>query len=221
MRARGAQQRRRLGDVHAELAREIVGAPLRHRETHEQAKRRRRADESDRHGLLHDFFELLGAVEREIRHAVLVERGVDRVTCLDRVHEMHLGLRQQLADECDLGQRGAVEMAHTAGPDRAQDARLGVALHRIQHIAREGRDKAARRGGDGGGSQADERLRRPLARDHGIDDRKRAAVCGAQHQAGFRHSHDLPRQGGDTRTRRPSDKDRVNAAAERCAPERH
>src|SRR5437763_13333348 len=30
-----------------------------------------------------------------------------------------------------------------------------------------------------------------------------------------------PRQGGDTRTRRPSDKERVNAAAERCAPERH
>ena len=88
---------------------------------------------------------------------------------LDRMHEMHFRSGQQLADQRDLGQRGAVEMMHAAGPHRAQDARLGIAFNGIEHVAGEGRDEAARRAGDDRRAQAHERLRRPLARDHGID----------------------------------------------------
>ena len=206
--------------MHSELARQVVGAALRHSEAHEQAERRRRADQPDRHGLLQDFLELLGAVEREIGDVVLVIRGMDRVARLDRVHEMDLGAGQQLADERDLGQRGTVEMAHAAGPHRAQNARLRIAFDRVENIAGKCCDKAARCGSDRCWPQAHERLRRPLARDHGIDGGQNAAVCGTQHEAGFRHRTNLLRQGGDTRTFGPGDKFRVNAAAERYAPRR-
>ena len=199
VRPRQAQQLGRLGDRDAELARQVVGAALLDREAHEQAQHRRRADQLGPHRLLQDFFQLVLAVEREIGDAVLVKRGVDRRARLDRVHEMHLGARQQAAHQRDLGQRGAVEMPDAAGPYRAQHARLRVALDGIEHIARKRLDKAARRGGDRRRPQADERLGRALARDERVDGRQGERAPGRTNSGlqrkntGFRHRTILPR----------------------------
>ena len=215
MRPRGTQQIRRFLDGRTELARQIVGAALAHREAHEKAESGRFADQPDRHGLLQDLFQLVAAVEGEIGDIVIVKRRMDRMTRLDRVHKMQLRLGQYLAHQRDLGQRGAVEMADAAGPDGAQDARLGVAFDGVQNLARERRDEAAGLAGDHRRAQAKERLRRSLMGDHGIDGGKKAAGRGAQREAGLGHCTILLGQGGDTRVNRPSDQIRVNAAAER------
>src|ERR1051326_2253000 len=111
-------------------------------------------------------------------------------------------------------------MPHAAGPDCAQHARLRVALHRVKHIAWKSRHKAARRGGDDSGPQADKRLCGTLARDHGIDLRENAAAVGAQHEAGFRHRTTSSRKEATPEPEGAGDKDRVNGVAERSAPER-
>src|SRR5690242_20966562 len=54
-------------------------------------------------------------------------------------------LREHLAHQGDLRRRGAVEMAHAAGPHGAEHARLGVALDGVEHVARKAGDEAARR----------------------------------------------------------------------------
>ena len=82
---------------------------------------------------------------------------------------MDLGSGQQLADERHLGERGAIEVAHTAGPERAQDARLGVALDGIEDIARKEVDKTLRRAGDHRRAQAQQRIARPRPGDDRID----------------------------------------------------
>ena len=203
MRARGPQQTGRLCDRDAKLAREVIGAALADSEAHEQPQGRRRADQPDRHCFLQDFRQLVCAVEREIGHPVLGEGGMDRAAPLDRVHKMHRGVGQHAAHHRDLGQRGAIEMAHSAGPHRAQHARLRVALDGIEDIAGEHPDKAPRRGGDRRRTQAQQRLRRALARHDGIDRGENAGPCrtpnGLQSdKTNFRHRTILPGQGGDT-----------------------
>ena len=91
-------------------------------------------------------------------------------------------------------------MPDAAGPDRAQDARLRVALYGIKHIARKCLDKAARRGGDRRGTQAHQRLRRALARDKRVHARQRERPRGRTDSGfegkytGFRHRTILPEQ---------------------------
>ncbi len=60
-------------------------------------------------------------------------------------------------------------MPDTAGPQRPQDARLGVALDGIKDIAWKAIDKPPRRGGDRRGPQAQQRVGRPYPGNDGID----------------------------------------------------
>jgi hypothetical protein len=155
VRPRRAQQPGRLVGRRAELARQIVDCPtLRQSQPHQQPQGRRVADQSDRHRLLQNFRQLVGAVEREVGHIVTVKGVADRRPRFDRVHEMDLGRRQQLAHELHLGERGAVEMPDAAGPERPQNTRLGVALDGIKDIAGEAVDKNSRGAGDYGRTQA-------------------------------------------------------------------
>jgi hypothetical protein len=203
VRPRQGQQLSRLGNRDAELARQIVGAALPDREAHEEAQHRRRADRHGPHRLLQDLFQLVSAVEREIDDAVAVKRDMDRRARLHRVHEMQLGARQKTAHQHDLGQRGAIEMPDAAGPHRAQDARLRVALDGVKDVARKRPDKASRGRGDRRRPQAKERLRRALARNKRVDARQGKRMPGRtrrgiqRNKTGFRHRTILPEQGGD------------------------
>src|SRR5438552_18090118 len=94
VRPRGTQQTCRLFRRRADLARQIVGAALAYREAQKQAEGWRFADQPDRHGLLQDLLQLVGAVEGEIGDIVIVKRGMDRMACLDRMHEMQVRLGQ-------------------------------------------------------------------------------------------------------------------------------
>ena len=180
VRARRAQQRGRFVDRNPELSREVVAAGVADREADKKAELRRLADQPERHRLLHDLRQLVMAVEGEIADPVFGKGGVDRAARLDRVHKMHCRCGQHPADQRDLGQGGAVEMADSAGPYRAQHARVGVALDGVEHIARKGGGKAARRGGDRHWTQAIERRRRALARQHLIDRGKNAGPGGTR-----------------------------------------
>ena len=84
---------------------------------------------------------------------------------LDRVHEVDIGPRQELAYECHLGERGTIKMANAPGPKRPQHARLGIAFDSIQSIAREKIDKSPGSAGNRSWTQAQHRLGRPCSRD--------------------------------------------------------
>src|SRR2546421_12918864 len=74
MRPGRAQQIDGLLQRRAKLAREIVDrSTLRQGEPHKKAQSRRVADQPDRYGLLQDLGQLVGAVEREVGHAVAVK----------------------------------------------------------------------------------------------------------------------------------------------------
>ncbi len=95
MRAGAAQQLGGGGGRDPELARQIVErAAARHRDPHEQTQGRGVADKTERHRLLQDLGQLLGAVEREIADPMDAKGLADRRPRLDRMHEMDLGLRQ-------------------------------------------------------------------------------------------------------------------------------
>ncbi len=76
---------------------------------------------------------------------------------------------EELVDQLDLGERGAVEMAHAARPDRPQHARIGIALDGIKDIARKGGDEMPRRVDYRRRAEADQRFRRPHRGDDGIN----------------------------------------------------
>src|SRR6516164_837930 len=65
------------------------------------------------------------------------------------MHEIDRRLGEHLTDQAHLANRGAVEVIHAPGVHRTEDDRLGIALYRIHHLAREGLDKLTGRRGDG------------------------------------------------------------------------
>ena len=206
VRPRRTQQLDNLTERRTELPRQVEDRiPLRQGQPHEQPKRRRIADQADRHRFLQNLGQLVGTVECEVGHVVLVKGLVDRRSRLDRVHEMDRRRRAEFADQRHLGERGAVEMPDAAGPQRAQHARLGVALDGIEDIAREGADKAPRRRGDRRGAQAQQRLGRPQAGDGGGDRGQNHArrVGAIGDEADFRHRTILRNRGWPRHRRAP------------------
>ena len=199
-----AQQLGRLVERCAELAGQVVDrAALGQGEAHEQTQHRRIADEPDRHRLLQDLRQLVRAVEREIGHAIHVEGVADCRPRLDRVHEMDLGRRQQLADERHLGERGAIEMANAAGPQRPQHARLGVALDGVENIARKELGKPPRGAGDHRRAQAQQRIARPRPGNDRIDRGESSAPLRAgREKTGLRHRTILRNQEATCRSAR-------------------
>ncbi len=192
-----AQQPRNLAGRRAELAGQVVDRrTLRQRQPHEQSERWRVADQPDRHRLLQDLGQLIGAVENEIGDAPAVERFADRRARLDRVHEVDLPPRQKLAHQPYLGNRCAIEMADTAGPQRSEHPWLGIAFYGIENVAREAAGEAARRPGDGCRTQAKQRLAGRRSATSRIDGRQRRVrkLADEQNLAGLCHRTILQRQ---------------------------
>ena len=140
--------------------------PLRQRDAHDQHELAR-----PRARLVDELGELGLGIEHEVAHRVAMEGLADRGA---RAHGMHVVDRrlapEHRAHERDLRRRGAVEMAHAAVAQRAQHARVGVALHGIERVAGEARDEAARGAAQRRRAQRVQRLLRALAR-HDIVER--------------------------------------------------
>ena len=138
MRPRGAQQRRGVVGRGAELARQVQHGARPSAAPGERSGRARRPRRSPRVSC-RIFASSSGAVQHEVAHAVPRPRLADRAARLDRMHEVDCGIGEHLPHQPHLGDRGAVEMRDAAGPHRAQDRRLGIALHRVHHVAGERR----------------------------------------------------------------------------------
>jgi hypothetical protein len=122
---------------------------------------------------------------------------------LTGLHEVDLGGWQQLADERHLGERGAIEMADAAGPQRPQHARLGVALDGIENIAGKEADKPLRGTGDRCRAQAQQRIARPCPGDDRIDRGENSAPLQAgREKTGLRHRTILRNQEATCRSAR-------------------
>jgi hypothetical protein len=118
---------------------------------------------------------------------------------------MDLGSGQQLADERHLGERGAIEMADAASPQRAQNARLGVALDGIENIARKALDKPLCGAGDRCRPQAQQRIARPRPGDDRIDRGESSTPLRAgREKTGLRHRTILRDQEATCRSARRS-----------------
>ena len=151
--ARGMEHRRGLVDPDAELGGEAeLGVRRRHAEADAQrqiagsnAIGRRRRD---------DLVDLVDRIEAEGADAVDVVRLGDRLGRLDRVHEAQGRVRQQGADEADLGDRGDVIRADAAVPQGADQVGRRVRLDRIHRRPRKLLDEET--GGALRGVRADE-----------------------------------------------------------------
>ena len=130
----------------AELAGEIDrGLGCGQGQAHEQARPRRGRAFA---GHLKDFLQFGRGIQHEIADPVDQPGFTDGRAAFDRVHEMNVRVGKQAAHQRDLGDRGAVEMADPAGPDGAEDRRLRVAFHCIEHVAGEAGDEGGGSGGD-------------------------------------------------------------------------
>jgi hypothetical protein len=168
---------------------------FRQSQAHEQPKRQRIADQPDRHRLLQDFGQLIGAVEGKIGDAPAVEGFADGRPGLDRMHEVDLRRRQELAHQPDLGDRTAVEMPDTTSPQRSEYGWIGVALYSVENVAREAAAKAPHRPDDGPRAQAEQRIRRAQIGDDHIDGRQgRIREWTQRDLAGLCHRTILQRQ---------------------------
>src|SRR5215831_10992832 len=94
---------------------------------------------------------------------------MDRGAPLDRMHEMDLCRRQQLAHCPDLAERGTIEMPDAARPEGPQNAWLRVTLDGVQDIAGKAADEPTSRSGDRRRAQAQQRLTGPRTGDDCID----------------------------------------------------
>ena len=140
--AHQAQQRDGVFVRSAELARQIVQGFARGRgDAH---------DEVQRAGLGGRFFaqlvELGARIDHETAHRMTAIGLADRRA---RAHRMHVGdgcrTPEHRAHKRDFGGRRAVETAHAAVPQRAQDARVGIAFDGIERFAGKPCDKMRRR----------------------------------------------------------------------------
>jgi hypothetical protein len=171
MRTRGTQQRHGVIRLRAEFARQVQhGTALRQRQPHDQTEVAR---DCGRPRLLKDFRQLNVAVEHEVAHALPRPCLTDRAARLDRVHEVNARIGEHLPDQNHLVGRCAIEMTHAARPQRAQHGGIGIALHRVQNIARESRDEVPRRRGQNVRADAMHRLLRPQFGDQCVHGMKR------------------------------------------------
>ena len=169
MRPGGAQQRRRGVRRRAEFAGEVMPRhALAQREADDEAAIAGGAGG----GLRQDLRQFFRRIQREVAHAMRRPGRADGAAGLDRVHEVDAGRGEQAAHQRHLGQGGAVEMPHPAGPQRAERQRVRVALHGIKRAAGEAFDEFLRGGADHRGAQAIERRFRALGRDQGGDVRQ-------------------------------------------------
>src|SRR5215472_16758566 len=114
---------------------------------------------------------------------------------------MDLGCREQLAHEPHLAEGGAIEMPDAAGPQRPQDARLGVAFHGIENIAWKAFDKPASCRRDRCRPQAQQRLARPSPSNNRIDRGENSTPKRAERsKTGLRHRTILQNQEATSRS---------------------
>ena len=57
------------------------------------------------------------------------------------MHEVYDGVRKQAAHECNLSQRGTVEMSNATLPHRTQHGGIRIALNGVKNIAWETRNE--------------------------------------------------------------------------------
>ena len=169
--ARRPHQRPGILDADPELAgqrqqRTLAG----HRQPHEQLEILGAA------GGRHDLGQLVGVVEHEPAHAMVVIGLGDGADAFHGVHEVAARTRQQRLDRAHLADRGGVELAHAAGPQGAQHLGRVVALDGIEHVAGERRQHAP-------GARLDQVRPQP---DHRVDgglvsEQRRSAGEGVSH----------------------------------------
>ena len=188
VRTGGAQQRHGFLGLRAEFAGQIEHRfPLRQREPHDQA------DAGMVARFRQDFRQFCFGIQDEIPHAMPTPRFPDGAARLDRVHEVDVRVAEHGADQRDLGRGCTVEVADATIPQCAQHGRVRVALHRVQHVAREGGDEVARRGGQSSRADAVHGIFRAQIGDQGIDRRQGLTDNGSGRG-------DTTAEGGDGRT---------------------
>ena len=150
---RGLQQRRRIGQIDAELAGEgDLGIFRGHPQPHAQRQIFRRPAIGIARRL-DDLLQLLVGIEAEGAHARDVIGLGDGRHGLHRVHEAQHGvLPQRLAHQPHLGDGGGVEVGDAGMPQLDQQIGRGIRLHGIEALARKLLGKEA--GGTRGSARA-------------------------------------------------------------------
>ncbi len=173
MRARGREQPGRVRRGSSELAGQVVSAAVRDSQAHEQAELGPTASICVSARIFPSSNSLSRTKSETPYRRRRLANGRPR---LDRMHVMDCGVRKHLTNKRNLGGRSAVEVADATSPQRAQHARLGVALDGVECRPSELVDKGPSGRCDHIRTQAMHRFVWLLGEDDNVDARRLRGV---------------------------------------------